>query len=219
VFLGKVIIVEIKDMKTLSLGCALTKSIVLSDGFSIVPIGSWILEDSETVARMVSWREKAKDSFFSKVDSSSESMLWYLGEYSIADPNRILFLIRKGEEFLGHLGLSSISTGSAEIDNVMKSQDKSQTIESQQFFTIFVEFISWARMTLGICEFKLQVVSTNLPAIQLYSRAGFRSMQWSGDGHISPTKRNDGEMGSHPDGKSRIWMNLSLCKETKIYSG
>jgi len=199
-------------MKALSLRGALSKSIVLSDGFSLVPIGSWILEDSETVARMVSWREKAKDSFFSQVDSTPESMLSYLRDYSINDPNRILFLIRKGEEFLGHLGLSSVRTCSAEIDNVMKSQEKSRTIESHKFLAIFLEFISWATITLGICDFKLQVVSSNVPAIQLYSRAGFSSIQGSGDERISLRKSNIGEIKSQQSVKSRLWMNLSVPK-------
>jgi len=201
-------------MKTLSLQGALANSILLSDGFALVPIGPWILEESGTVAQMVSWRKKAKDSFFSQVDSSSESMLWYLSEYSINDPNRILFLIRKNEKFLGHLGLSSISTGGAEIDNVMKSQDKAQTIESREFIKIFVEFISWASITLGICEFKLQVVSTNLPAIQLYSRAGFSSMEGISNEPTQLRKCNIGELKSDPNAKSRLWMILSVAKKT-----
>jgi hypothetical protein len=132
---------NIIGMKAISLESAVSKSISLSNGFSLVPIGAWILDDVETVDKMSSWRSTAKNSFFSQVDSSAASMLWYLREYSIGDPNRILFLIRKGDSFLGHLGLSRVSAGCAEIDNVMKSQDKDSTIESAQFLTIFNEFI------------------------------------------------------------------------------
>jgi RimJ/RimL family protein N-acetyltransferase len=204
-------------MKAISLESAVSKSISLSNGFSLVPIGAWILDDLETVDKMSSWRSTAKDSFFSQVDSSVDSMLWYLREYSIGDPNRILFLIRKGDSFLGHLGLSRVRTGRAEIDNVMKSQDKESTIQSAQFLTIFNEFIEWASVNLGISLFSLQVVSSNIPAIKLYRRAGFISMPSTFvEVNEDVSHSSYGDTQPVDDDASRLWMKRSIPKTHHI---
>ena len=201
---------NVSRLKTLSLEKAMSEALVFSDSFVLVPVGAWILEDVETVAKMADWRSRARDSFLSQVDSSSDSMLWYLQEYSINDPNRILFLIKKEDEFLGHLGLSSIVGREAEIDNVMKAQQASRTIDSSQFLKIFVDFLVWAQEELGVQEFSLQVVSTNVPAIRLYRRAGFEFMTPRvGQQELSQLEKHSRGVPS-VDSTSRTWMRLSM---------
>ena len=200
---------NVTQLKTLSLDNAIRHALVFGDSFLLVPVGPWIINDIETVATLADWRSQAKDSFFSQVDSSSDSMLWYLQEYSINDPNRILFLIRKEDEFLGHLGLSRIESTSAEIDNVMKAQSESRTMDSSQFLSIFIDFLGWAQSELGVLEFSLQVVSTNAPAIRLYSRAGFKFTNPDVDKQSSaPLKRHSLET-AHRDSIPKSWMHLS----------
>lgn len=214
---------DLAQLKTLTLESAMSEAIVVHGSFLLVPVGPWILNDIETVARMADWRSRAKASFFSQVDGSTDSMFWYLQEYSINDRNRILFLIRKEDEFLGHLGLSAFEGNSAEIDNVMKAQQESRTVDSAQFLRIFIDFLGWAQRELGVEKFSLQVVSTNAPAIRLYRRAGFEFQnQEVGEKQWSHPKHHLIEV-PEADSIPKSWMHLSNPKvnpsEVRFFKG
>jgi RimJ/RimL family protein N-acetyltransferase len=165
-----------------------------------MPVGRWILEDLETVQRLTEWRKKTMSNFFTQFEATPESMQSYLDRFSISQSDRILFVLRRGENIVGHLGLSSVSRSSAEVDNVMKSQTNSEAPTSAEMVCILEAMLSWAKSTLGVHSFRLQVMGTNVPAINLYEKAGF---------HVSQTNELDEIITSGPqtpESIPRVWM-------------
>jgi len=191
------------DLQSLKSGVKETAklmSISACSDFSLMPVGRWILEDLETVQRLTEWRKKTMSNFFTQFEATPESMQSYLDRFSISQSDRILFVLRRGENIVGHLGLSSVSRSSAEVDNVMKSQTNSEAPTSAEMVCILEAMLSWAKSTLGVHSFRLQVMGTNVPAINLYEKAGF---------HVSQTNELDEIITSGPqtpESIPRVWM-------------
>lgn len=140
-----------------------------SDGV-MVPVGPWILGEHNLMRKMAMWRESSMDMFFSRFRASMSSTREYLATYSLGKPDRILFLLETNGVFVGHVGLSNVGQGSAEIDNVIKGE----SADSPAFISEALRcMISWARSTLEISHFQLRVLSTNSRAIKLYTSLGF----------------------------------------------
>ena len=138
--------------------------------------------------------------FFSQFEATTESTSSYLRNFSISQSNRILFLVQRDEDIVGHLGLSSISGTTAEIDNVMKTQTKSEAPNSSEMLCLLQSLVGWAITDLGLRTFKLQVKESNIPAIKLYKNAGFR---------LVSEKTIRGEVVSGQDShdvQQRVWM-------------
>ena len=138
--------------------------------------------------------------FFSQFEATPESMYSYLREFSITQPNRILFLIERGDCIVGHLGFSSVTESSAEVDNVMKTQTKSEAPSTSEMLCILQEMLLWAKTNLGLRRFTLQVMGSNVPAINLYKNAGFEIVE--GNLESSSLKVDSNAPISH----TRVWM-------------
>lgn len=137
----------------------------------LIPVGPWVLGEQDLLAKMTLWRESAMDMFFARFQASVSSTRDYLSTYSIAMPNRILFLVEVKGRFVGHLGLSNVCRQNAEIDNVIKGEQ----VEPRKLMTHAVErLLVWAEHSQGIKNFRLRVISTNSRAIRLYSSLGFQ---------------------------------------------
>lgn len=147
------------------------------------------------------------NNFFSSFEVSTNSMSNYLQTKSVGQSNRILFLIRQNNRFVGHLGLSNIDLDSAEIDNVMKSQNKEFTISSEEMYATLEFLLGWAADTLGVKKFTLQVKSTNQPAINLYKRAGFTIQKSESPGE---RKTHDSESNGYSDLNNRTFMSKTF---------
>lgn len=137
----------------------------------LIPVGPWVLEEDDLLAKMALWRESAMDMFFARFQASVSSTRDYLSTYSLALPNRILFIIEANGRYVGHLGLSNVGREKAEIDNVIKGE----LVEPRKLMTHALErLLVWAEHSLGIKSFQLRVISTNRRAIRLYSSLGFQ---------------------------------------------
>jgi RimJ/RimL family protein N-acetyltransferase len=72
--------------------------------------------------------------------------------------------------FKGHIGLTQITESTAEIDAVMLNPSaQGQGIGSSSLASL----ILWGQNTFGIDTLTLEVLSSNGPAIALYSKYGF----------------------------------------------
>ena len=141
-------------------------------GVRLIPVGDWILGYSDLILTMCEWRQQSSRNFFARFPSSIGSMREYLLSHSIRQNETILFVIHsESDGFQGHLGLSSITKTSAEIDAVMLSPRlRGQGLFLRALFTL----VNWARRHLNTTEFVLDVLSSNEAAIGLYSRLGFK---------------------------------------------
>jgi perosamine synthetase len=175
-------------------------SLEVCNRFHLVPVGSWVLKDSEIIRKITAWRKKTMLNFFSEFDATEESTSSYLRNFSISQSNRILFLLQRDEDIVGHMGLSSVSGTTGEIDNVMKTQTKSEAPSSSEMLCILQSLVGWATSDLGLKLLRLQVKEDNIPAISLYKKAGFKVMS----GHSIQGEIVSGQ--DSDDAQKRVWM-------------
>lgn len=153
---------------------ALVHAIQISQDLVLVPVGTWILKDDNLVNLMCKWRAENKESFFAQVEPDTRSMLNYLETQSIRDEQNLLFIIFFAGQPLGHLGLSQIKGESANLDQVMKGiKRKSEPNIRGLMQSAILALVHWGRVTLGLTSFKLEVISSNGPAIKLYEKCNF----------------------------------------------
>lgn len=161
----------LQEMKQEKLQVAQQWLIPIDDEVCLVPIGSWILSQSQYVEEMAIWRSESRSSFFARFPLSIESFRSYLRNHALENPRNVTFaVIRNGSELLGHVGLSSVNVHDATIDAVMiRPESRSSGLAQSSLQTL----INWARNTLSMSHFQLEVLSSNESAIKLYSRLGF----------------------------------------------
>lgn len=152
-------------------------SVRVNDRFLLVPVGDWIFTDRDTIEAMSKWRSAHMGAFFKRFESSVESMRNYLFTHAVGESNRLLFLAKQGAVFVGHLGLSNIEGRSAELDNVLKSPDWLESDDSSSMRECLRILMQWANSNLSIDNFCLNVLSSNVRAINLYEKLGFSISQ------------------------------------------
>jgi len=115
-------------------------------------------------------REMSKEMYFSRFPASIDSLTRYLDKGPIEDPNQILFLIvDESKTLYGHVGLKLDDIGNVYVDNVLRVTGRTPGIIGRAL----QEILAWGNKSLGILEYRLQVISSNHRAIALYQDLGF----------------------------------------------
>lgn len=132
--------------------------------------GAWLLDFESWLVQMKDSREINKQMYFSRFPPSIKSLTRYLETGPIESPNQILFLIIDDRKTLyGHVGLKLNDAGEIHVDNVLRVAGGSSGIIGKAL----QEILTWGNINLRISEYRLQVISTNQKAIQLYQDLGF----------------------------------------------
>lgn len=164
----------VQHLKPTTLAEAFSLSIPISQEVSLVPVGNWILDDSTLIDLMCKWRTNNKESFFAQIEPDAYSMRAYLISQSIKDNRNLLFIIFASGKTIGHLGLSRISGSTAHLDQVMKATPKNFPSKQPGLMESSIQALAnWSATILSLKELKLEVISSNVPAIKLYKRCKF----------------------------------------------
>jgi hypothetical protein len=138
--------------------------------FECLVAGPWLLNSLSWLEQMKNARELNKQMYFSRFPASIGSLSNYLTQGPIENPNQILFLIvDQSKSLYGHVGLKVNSLGKIEIDNVLRISTTAPGIMK----AALNEVMKWGQNSIGITEYQLQVISTNIKAISFYDRLGF----------------------------------------------
>jgi hypothetical protein len=141
---------------------------------SLVPIGTWIfLERPDMLVKLWKWRCENAAFFFYDEKPSLESYSKYLREGPIESHNRLLFLLIKENIVLGHMGINLNCEGWATVDNVLRGISMSDLSSKGAMLRGVLAMIEWTKKNHKIYNFKLEVRSDNLKAIEFYERCGF----------------------------------------------
>lgn len=135
----------------------------------LVPLGKWALQ-SPMPALVAEWRNAASGAFMTQFLATPENAGAYLNRVWIEPSESLLFGIKMGSSFVGHLGLANVTGSSAVIDNVMKGNSASPRGLMKDAFRRVLEF---SRDTLQVERVELEVLSSNTRAITLYEEVGF----------------------------------------------
>lgn len=135
------------------------------------PITDALAADAAVVDSLYRWRAAAMRGFLTVFAPTPEKTRAYLHKIALADPTRILFLVRDLEgRPIGNIGLCNVAPGEAEVDNVVRGERV-----PVPGFMIHVQraLVDWASSALGSRRVYLNVLSDNPRAIESYRRAGY----------------------------------------------
>jgi RimJ/RimL family protein N-acetyltransferase len=138
---------------------------------TLVPIGEWILGDTEKIELIKNWRKNAMRMFFAQFESTFDSAFNYLKNVSIKLSDRILFIIfDKNRNLIGHVGLSNIGNNTAELDNLMRGVSGG---DPRLIFNAEVCLLKWCFDNLQVNKIVAKVISYNWLVIDLHKEVGF----------------------------------------------
>ena len=137
----------------------------------LIPVGSWILGDPDTIAEIAEWRERAMRMFLTQFQSTIERTTHYLRNLSIGHTSRILFMIQDTEgSFVGHVGLADVTETQAELDNLMRGKSGGPP---HLMLAAEYEILKWGFGVLGLESIHLRILSYNFLAIDIHKSLGF----------------------------------------------
>jgi len=166
----------IAQIKCTSLELAQEKSLPIYNNENmklgvLVPVGPWILDHPDKIESICAWRQNAMKMFLAQFESTYERSINYLKNLSIAQEDRIFFLIFDDRErFIGHIGLSNIDGTQGELDNLMRGVPGGNP---RIIFFSELALLSWAFNELGLEESNLRVLSINWTVIGLHESVGY----------------------------------------------
>lgn len=137
----------------------------------LIPVGSWILGDPDTIAAIAEWRERAMRMFLTQFQSTIERTTHYLRNLSIGQTSRILFMIQDTEgSFVGHVGLADVTETQAELDNLMRGKSGGPP---DLMLAAEYEILKWGFGVLGLESIHLRILSYNFFAMDIHKSLGF----------------------------------------------
>ncbi len=143
----------------------------LKEVAKLIPIGKWATTDGNLLLSFANWRKTFMRFFFTQFETSVESTLKYLKNFSINEPNRIFFAIYERNNLIGHIGLCNICIFKAELDNMIRG--KSGEHPDLMYF-VEKTVLMWAFDTLEVKTVDARVMSNNFMALSLHERLGFK---------------------------------------------
>ncbi len=137
----------------------------------LIPVGKWILEDTNKIELIASWRQKAMKMFLAQFDSTFSKTHAYLSKMSVDQEDRLFFLIYdQNNRFIGHIGISRVDGISGELDNLMRGVDGG---DPRLIYFSEVTLLDWCFKNLKIVESYAVIVSYNWLVQALHEQIGY----------------------------------------------
>lgn len=139
--------------------------------YVLAPLTADKADDDALMDLLSKWRKDHEFWYLATFPVSREGTRRWYRDKLLAVPDRILFLIMVAGDPVGHIGLFRLSEDGREIeiDNIVRGEAAHPGIMKNAI----QHMMAWARQTLGIKTFNLQVVSDNERALKLYAKLGF----------------------------------------------
>jgi len=118
------------------------------------------------------WRKENEMWFNSQFNVTVERTTKWFKERVIGAPDRLLFMIKVNNDYIGHVGLFrfDFESKTCEIDNIVRGEPEYPGIMSDANRNMIV----WGKDTLGLKGYSLRVAVHNERAIRLYKGLGFK---------------------------------------------
>lgn len=156
----------------------------------LVPVGEWILAESEIIEAMTAWRRRWMRMFLSNFEPTTERTIEYLRNLPIASPDRVLFLIYAARgDLLGHAGLMNVTGNSGAVDNVMRGVSGGHP---RLMYFAATCLLDWCFRSLALNAAEVVVMSYNRPMLRLMNQVGFGPVE-----AIYLFKRTEGDTTFH----------------------
>src|SRR3989344_2337083 len=140
--------------------------------YQLIPLTIQSIDDTEIISLLTAWRKKHEFWFPAQFRVTVPGTRVWLAERVLNVPDRILFMIRVGGTYIGHVGLFRYDNedNTIEIDNIVRGEPDYPGIMTHALTTL----MTWGKTSLGLADYRLQTASDNDRALRLYTRLGFR---------------------------------------------
>jgi len=161
----------IKEMKHKKFGSVTIGADLKGLPYKIILLSADCAEDRGLMETVGRWRKKNEMWFLSQFPVTVERTTCWFKDKVTAVPDRLLFIIKVGDEYIGHIGLFRFEfyKASCEIDNIVRGETKYPGIMGDAI----LHMMKWGIGALGIKEYTLKVLSDNERAIRLYNKIGY----------------------------------------------
>jgi len=130
--------------------------------------------DSALMDTIGRWRKKNEMWFASQFDVTVERTTKWFKERLIDAPDRLLFIIRVGNDYIGHIGLFrfDFETRTCEIDNIIRGEPAYPGIMNDAIRNM----MNWGKTALGLKSYTVKTFLDNAKAVRLYEKLGFKEV-------------------------------------------
>ena len=165
------ILSKIKKLKSLSFGELKIRCLFNHQKYNLVLITRDCIENRNIARLLAKWRKKHQSWFQAQFKVTTKGTKIWLEKKVIETPDRLLFLINIGNDFIGHMGFFrfNFKNYSCEIDNVVRGEPGYPGIVQNGLKYL----MKWGKKNLFIKNYTLETTSDNQKAINLYSKLGF----------------------------------------------
>lgn len=167
----KNILEKIKKIKSETFGNIEIDCVFDDLKYNLVLITKECINNKKIVKLLYLWRKKNEFWFQSQFNITIDGTKKWLEERVINAPDRLLFMIRVKNRYIGHVGLFrfSFKENICEIDNIIRGVGLYPGIME----SAIKHLMKWGKNILLLNSYTLETSSDNIKAINLYSKLGF----------------------------------------------
>lgn len=162
---------KIKDLKDKKYGEVVIASNFAGHDYELCFLTAECPKNLEIMELLSAWRKKHEFWFPAQFEVSTERTISWFDKRVTAAADRLLFMIKVGDKYVGHVGLFrfDFDGNSCEIDNIVRGEETLPGIMGDAI----TRLMDWGRRELGLKTYSLQTTSDNARALKLYKSLGF----------------------------------------------
>ena len=167
----RIVLEKIKAFKNRPFGSVRADSQFKGMDYSIILLTAECAKDTRIMELLGRWRKENENWYLSQFEVTTErTTKWFIDKLTNV-PDRLLFIIKSGSDYVGHVGLFRFNFNEAtcEIDNILRGENKYPGIIG----SAIIEMMKWGAANLGLEGYTLKVLSDNPRAIRLYEKIGY----------------------------------------------
>lgn len=165
------ILAKIKEIKNQSFGKTKINCNFNQISYNLILLTRDCIKDDNLIKLLFLWRKKHEIWFQSQFPISFEGTRKWFQERVIETPDRILFILKVNNNYIGHIGLFrfDFKKNTCEIDNVVRGEKAYPGI----MFNALEYLIKWGKSELSLKGYTLETSSDNDKALNLYHKLNF----------------------------------------------
>ena len=165
------VLARIKALKAARFGDVRAAGELNGVKYEVLLLTGELAADRDMIDLLGRWRKENEAFFLSSFPVTYERTLSWYHKHLMDKPDRLLFVIRAANAYVGHVGLFRFdyAARSCEIDNIVRGEKSHPGIMGAAILAM----MKWGKETLGIEGYTLKVLGDNERAVRLYKKLGY----------------------------------------------
>ncbi len=174
-YLKQKVINKIQELKYSSFGDVSLQFFHDKKKHQLILLTKDCVEDEQIVNNLAKWRDIHQKWFPAQFKVTGAGTKKWLQERVIETSDRLLFIIKSNNKYIGHVGLFrfNFKNMSCELDNIVRGEPLYPGIITAAILTM----MDWGKKILGVKFYELQTSSDNDRALKLYTKLNFRELK------------------------------------------